>query len=136
VDNAFDDRSVRATVDSGLAARGYHLASGGEADFLVTYRATVERRLDESTGGRTQESSDGWWGPSDDVGQEPVQQGIDYSREYDEGTLVLEFLSPTTKDMLWFASAKTEIFETDAPEERRRRIAETVAAMLERFPPK
>ncbi len=136
VDEVFLDRSVRQAVDAGLAARGYRRAPGGEADFLVTYRAAIKRRLDSSTSGQTQGYLSGWWGPSDDVGQEMTQPGIDYSREYDEGTLVLDFLDPRTKGSMWHASAKTEVFPADPPEQRERQVTDTVTAILERFPPK
>ena len=57
-------------------------------------------------------------------------------REYEQGTLLLDFVDPETRQLLWRGSASARIRPSSSPEESQKRANEAVAAMLERFPPK
>jgi hypothetical protein len=126
LDSSLLDARVRNVVDTQLAKRGYRQAPPEEADFLVTYHAALEKKIDVDT----IYSSYGYGGGGSVVESEAVK------REYERGTLLLDVVDPKTRQLLWRGSASAEIGPDDAPEERRKRTEKAVASMLERFPPR
>lgn len=130
LDSSLLDQRVRRAVDAQLAARGYPEVSADEADFLVTYHAALESKLDVDTIYRTYGYGYGWgrgYGPAE------VDTVV---RQYEQGTLLLDFVDPKTRKLIWRGSASAEITPDSTPEKRQERINEAVARMLERFPPR
>ncbi|HEX7896907.1 MAG TPA: DUF4136 domain-containing protein [Planctomycetota bacterium] len=114
-DSLTDARIARA-VDDGLLARGY--ARAPRPDFHVAYQVSVGRRVDSIPG------SYGWRGG--------------YGTEvhtYDEGTLVLDVIEPTSKTLLWRGTATSVVDPNRTPEERDAKIREAVEKLLAKFPP-
>jgi hypothetical protein len=60
--------------------------------------------------------------------------GQSSTREYQEGTLILFFGDPNTKEVIWQGSG-TEAFQNPSQETVNRRIGEIVKQILKRFPP-
>lgn len=56
-------------------------------------------------------------------------------QEYEEGTLILSFVKPGTKELIWRSSAMDVIDTGLTPEKRNERIKEAVSRMLKDFPP-
>lgn len=126
LDGSLLDARVRSAVDTQLAKRDYRRVPPEAADFLVSYHAALEKKIEVDT----IYSTAGHGAGGSVVESEAVE------REYEQGTLLLDVVDPKTRQLLWRGSASAEIGPDDAPEERRKRIEKAVAGMLERFPPR
>ncbi len=62
--------------------------------------------------------------------------GATYVHELTEGTLVLDFVEPESRKLLWRASAQTSVHENPSDERRRTRINNALKRMLRHYPPK
>ena len=55
--------------------------------------------------------------------------------EYQEGTLLIDMIDPSSKQLVWRGSGQARIRQSSSPEEREKRIGEAVQQILEDFPP-
>lgn len=116
------DTRVREAVDAELAARGYGMAAEGDADFVVNHLARVHGRIDVKEirayygGGQWRQET--------------------YVDEYDEGTLVLDVLEPTSAKVLWRGTAAALLDPERSLGDRDEAMRETVKRVLDGFPPK
>lgn len=55
--------------------------------------------------------------------------------QYEEGTLVLDFVDAKTKKLLWRGSGKARVGDAKTPEKRQKLINEAVEKILKKFPP-
>ena len=55
--------------------------------------------------------------------------------EYEEGTLILDFVDAQSNELSWRGEAKAEILHYTNPEKREKRINEAVNKILNNFPP-
>jgi len=118
-------------------------ASAGRADFLVGYHAAIDRRLSVQSMNTYYGYSSGWgwddhrygdgWGYHRAWGSAPMSRT--YTRYYDEGSLILDFVTPQTRELIWRGAAKAEVDEAYSPSTKREQINEAVRCMLEQFPP-
>jgi hypothetical protein len=126
-DPRLDSSLVRSRIfqalESELAVKGYGRAVGVQPDFLVDTHVALTRELDIHTfhqGGYHRSS----WGRSETL-----------VREVEKGSLVLDFLDPKTRSLLWRGVAQARVDRGGAPAERSQRIREAVRLMLQDFPP-
>jgi hypothetical protein len=56
--------------------------------------------------------------------------------EYEEGSLILDFVDAKSKKMIWRGVAKAEVQNVDTPEKKEKLINEAVQEILKNFPPK
>jgi len=56
--------------------------------------------------------------------------------EYEEGSLILDFVDAKSKKMIWRGIAKAVVDRGDTPEKREKLINEAVQEILKNFPPK
>lgn len=136
VDETGLDPSIQAAIRNELDAKGYARVAFDEADFQVRYHATVEHRVDEMDINADQTDRAGWWGPRDDEGY-VVDPGVtgQYVREWDEGTLVIDFVDPATTRVLYRMKADTQVqLYTIDEEERLARVTKVVRKMLADVP--
>jgi hypothetical protein len=122
------DKRLRESVAEELGKKGYRPADGTEADFLLNYRL-ARNALDEvhgDPGGRLR--AYGWYGWAG--------AGRLSTDTYDEGTLFLGILSPTTKRLIWLGGANTRLLPHVSLERRVKRVESAVHQLLERFPPR
>jgi hypothetical protein len=54
---------------------------------------------------------------------------------YDVGTLLIDFISPQSNNVIWRGSGQSRIQELKTPEERQERIQDAVDRILKQFPP-
>jgi hypothetical protein len=117
VDGRFVDDNVRRSVDKELARKGYTKSDSGSPDFLVSYATSQDAILDHDVWGGY-----GWWSPMYYAGTNKVVQG----------TLAIDIRQPDKKlvwrGMLSGAAGKT-------PEKLAEKIEDSVAKLLEKFPP-
>jgi hypothetical protein len=126
VDTLTTQRIIRS-MDAELAARGFRKLESGTPDFLVHALAAIHQRLEAVP--TTTTVGYGWRG-----GTLAYGTGTEI-RSYDEGTLILDVISPGTKQLVWRGTAKAAVSDGRSPEEREARIREGVAMILENFPP-
>jgi hypothetical protein len=126
LDSDLLDKRVRRAVERELPARGYQQIGSG-ADFLVDYHVALENRVQVRAIG-----SPYGYGPGD---WELFGAGGIYARTYDEGSLILDFVDAKSNELVWRGIARAEVYMSDGPEERERKVNEAVRRILERFPP-
>ena len=66
------------------------------------------------------------------LGLETLPPRVD---QYEEGTLLLDFVSPRDRQLIWRGSAQSRLRDIKTPEKREARVREVVGKILERFPP-
>ncbi len=126
--NSLIDGRVRRAVNRQLAARGFDEVPIESAEFLVVHHLALETRLDVQTIHTSHRYSQrGWSAPT--ASRTTV-------REYERGTLMIDFLMPTDRSLVWRGSASARIRQTSDPTRGERRISEAVERILDRFPPK
>ena len=63
-------------------------------------------------------------------------QTVPLTREFNEGTLILDIIDSPTQRHVWRGWAQGEIQKTVEPGVREKRIREAVRKILDEFPPK
>ena len=115
VDTLVQDR-IKNAVNSELEAKGLRMTSD-EPDFLIAMQAGTE----------------------DKVRYVPEHWGYKYANyrrvEYEEGTLVLDFVDPASKELIWRGTAKADVDSKMAPEKIDKLVNEAVEKTLKNFPP-
>lgn len=118
--NSVDER-VRGAFEREMKARGFRKVERERPDFLVTYYAAVEKPIDA----RSVAYAAG--GPSG-ARSAANAQGV-----YEQGTLLLDVLDAKTGKLVWRGAGRRVIVAEQTPEERRARIDDAVARIVEEF---
>lgn len=118
---------IRRNVNNALQARGLRLTAPAEADVLIVARVVVEERVDVDT--VHYGSMYGRWGS--------VYPGYarTYVHEYEVGTLVIDFVLPEERRLIWRGIGRTRLQDQPTPQEREAHIRAVVEAILDRYPP-
>ena len=117
---------IQSALTNALTAKGYTKAVSGKPDFYVAYHIAIQQKLDAQTIYTGYGPYRGWYG----VGG--AQTVVD---TYDVGTLLIDFISPETDNVIWRGSAQSRIQELKTPEQRQERIQDAVDRVLAQFPP-
>jgi hypothetical protein len=125
IDTARVHRAIRDAIDTVLQDGGYEPRTTNP-DFVVDYHAVVEHRMVEALA-RIH--------PGDETELVSVGPEEEYGREYDEGSLIVDFLDPETKRVVWRGLARDEVNWRLTPDEIDERIRKAVQKILSRFPP-
>ena len=120
------DRRVRSAVDAELQGKGIELVDRGAAKVLVSYHLGVETKLDVNT--MNSGYGSGAYGRYSGISTTTVS-------EYQEGTLLIDVIDPSAKQLVWRGSGQARIRQSSAPEDRKARIDQAVKQILEKFPP-
>jgi hypothetical protein len=120
------DRRVRSAVDAELQRKGIALVDKSAAKSLVSYHLGVETKLDVNT----INSGYGYRGYGRYGGISTTTVS-----EYQEGTLLIDVIDPSSKQLVWRGSGQARIRQSSTPEDRKARIDEAVKEILEKFPP-
>jgi hypothetical protein len=118
-DSLAEKRIKRAVADE-LAAKGYIEAVTGRPDFLIFYHIGSKKKIDVDVYGYRYGWRGRWYGRNVRV------------HRYKKGTLVLDFVDPEMRQLVWRGWA-TGIFHDR--EEAGELISEGVKKILQRFPP-
>jgi hypothetical protein len=68
------------------------------------------------------------WGPS-------IQGQEVKTTQYEQGTLMLDILDSTSKQLIWRGTAQAEIYPNQSPKDREKTINKAVGKILSDFPP-
>ena len=126
--NSMLDARVRAAVDEELERQGYRPArEDSEPSFQLQYHVILKdkTRVLSSPGGFY---GGGYWGP----GPYGAYGGYTQSYDYAEGTLIIDVVDPKTQRIAWRGWVVGPNRDGYYDEER---VAETVHAILSKFPP-
>jgi hypothetical protein len=123
------EKRLRNAVNSELQAKGYVLASEAP-DFIVSLAVTTQTTTAGSIGVGASVGIP--------VGHGTVSLGGGKSkpRVKEEGTLVLDFLDPKSRSLMWKGTASAALKGASSPEEQQTRITRVVKEVLAEFPPK
>lgn len=124
---------IQAAVDAHLATRGYAKVSETQADFLVTYTITLDRRTRASDSYMS--VGYGRYGGHGGVG---VGYGFPVSttvEEYKVGTLIIDIIDAKQRRLVWRGSGERTLQEGQTSERRIEMINTAVNDILGRFPP-
>ncbi len=122
--NRFNIKRMQHAVNTELEARGLETRSDNP-DFLIATHIGKNQGVKVTDWGYGYGPHGGYWGHG---GRIDVWQ-------YEEGTLILDFVDANSKDLIWRGSAKAELDSTITPEEAQKLINEAVQKILENFPP-
>jgi Domain of unknown function (DUF4136) len=115
---------IRDAVEAQMASKGFRQEPTAKTDLQVAYHVALKGKLDVTTV------------PSYPYG--PSMWGATTTtsvRQYDEGSLILDFIDASTHQLVWRGSAQAEVKPDTTPQEQQKRINEAVQKILERYPP-
>ncbi|QIZ77161.1 DUF4136 domain-containing protein [Ferrimonas lipolytica] len=130
--NGLQDQRIRAAVANQLGQQGLQQVELEQADLLVNYLTSVEKKVDIDTF-------------YSDFGYHPYYYGnrrfhSSYTtetrvREYKEGTLVVDLIDAKSRQLIWRGSGTDTIKKGLTPAERTVAVQEAVLAILGQYPP-
>lgn len=120
---------IDSAISTTLAARGFKLVEPAQADMLVSFFVTSQSKTDIRT------YNDGFsyrrcWSISCNT----MATTVDV-RNYEEGTLFIDFIDPTTRQLQWRGMVSKRLSSKRTSAERDKLIRESVEAVLATFPP-
>jgi hypothetical protein len=127
-DNSLLRKRVRSAIEEELGGNGFQAVKArSDADFLVTYSVILEERV------RVDGYSAGGVYPYRFGGFGHIHSTASV-RNYQESTLIIDFLDPSSDDLVWRGWA-SGIVRTRDHNQARARLAKGVEAILRAFPP-
>lgn len=118
--DSFNEKRIEAAVEQELIAKGYERRPGSQPDFLVAYHTRVKDKVDVDTYGYHYGLYGRRYGTYTTM------------REYQQSTLVMDFIDAETKDLIWRGWAKDEAGGSDEAGEK---IDNAVLKILAKYPP-
>lgn len=132
-DNSLLRKRVRGAIEANLTARGFEAVEAREqADFVVTYGVQLDEKLRVNGGG-------GFYGGFGGFGRWPVGYGTGIGttdvRNYQEATLIVDFLDPKSDELLWrgWGNGFLQTRDRDRGQER---FEAGIKAVLDAYPPR
>jgi len=125
--DSFNVARVKKAVNTDLQAKGLRLAADNP-DFLIAEHLGKEEKVRVVDWGYDYGPYSGYWGGYWGPGGVSTYQ-------YEEGSLILDFVDPQTKQLIWRGSAKAQVGDVGTPEKREALINEAVKKILKNFPP-
>lgn len=116
-------------VNTALAAKGFEL-NRDDPDFMIGMQISGKSSYGGSTGVGASVGVP--------VGKMNVRVGGSRSkaREKREGTLLLDFIEPQSKSIIWRGTATSTVNPNATPQEQQALIDKAVSQMLDHFPPR
>lgn len=132
IDNPLRDNRIRAAVAGQLSDKGFVKSADDTATFLVRYQYTLRQKI-ESDGARG--------GIGFGIGSFGRHGGVAIGtgnniREYDEGSLTIDFVDAASQTLLWRGTGTQRFREYKDPEKASQDINTLVEKILAQFPPR
>ena len=126
--DSLDVDRVKKAVSAELQAKGLMMNSNNP-DFLIAEHLGSKDKVQITNWGYDygprRGYRGGYWGP-----------GGTTAYQYEEGSLILDFVDAKSKKMIWRGAAKAEVQNIDTPDKSEKLINEVVQEILKNFPPK
>ena len=126
--DSLDVIRVQKAVNAEMQAKGLRLTSDNP-DFLIAEHLGKKDKVSVRNWGYDYGPYAGYWG-----GAWGPSGGVS-TYQFEEGSLILDFVDAQTKKMIWRGSAKAEVNDARTPEKRDELITEAVQKILKSFPP-
>ncbi len=125
--NSLDLIRIKKAVSAELNDKGFKIASNN-ADLLIASHFGTKEKVNVRPWGYGYGPYGRYWGGHWGHGGVSVYQ-------YEEGTLIIDFVESNSKNLLWRGAAKSVVDDARTPEKRDKVINEAVQKILENFPP-
>lgn len=125
---SIDEQRIQAELVKQLQNKGLQAVELEQADMLVAYRIDEATELEAIGGNFT-------FGMGSRHGMIGVSSPDRY-KERKYGKLVVEFIDPKAKSLIWRSISQSKLGETMGPERRAEFIQKQLGLMLESYPPK
>jgi hypothetical protein len=119
---------VKNAVNAELKGKGLTMTSDNP-DFLIAEHLGKKDKVQINDWGYGYGPYAGYWGGDWGAG------GVS-TYEYEEGSLILDFVDAKSKKMIWRGAAKAQIDSADTPDKKQELINKAVNEILKNFPPK
>jgi hypothetical protein len=126
--NSLVVQRVKKAVNAELQAKGLMMTSNNP-DFLIAQHLGKKDKVQVTDWGYDYGPHGGYWG-----GYWGAAGGVS-SYNYEEGSLILDFVDAKSKKMIWRGAAKAEVQNADTPEKSEKLINEAVKEILKKYPP-
>ncbi len=126
--NSLNVERVKKAVNAELQAKGLMMTSNNP-DFLIAEHLGKKDKVQVTNWGYDYNRFDRYWG------EYPGPVGVSI-QEYEEGSLILDFVDAKSKKMIWRGIAKAVVNNVDTLEKKEKLINEAVHEILKNFPPK
>jgi hypothetical protein len=123
--NSLLDKRIKSAVDTQMAAKGFTLTEG-TPDVFVVYYVGLKDKIDVTDWGYTYAGS--YWGGG-------LGRNVDVY-QYTEGTLIVDMVNASNKELTWRGSATGVVEPGNPPEKVEARINDVVARIFKNYPPK
>jgi hypothetical protein len=120
---------ILAAVDGELAKKGFTRVESGQADVYLDYYVLVGPKSESQYHGQFVGAVPAWGLPDFAMSTSAV-------KIFEQGSLIVDIVSPALKQTVWRANAATEMDRRRTPTERAGVINEAARKMFEKFPPK
>lgn len=124
-------RRIERAVNRVMTSKGLRqVDNAADANLLLNEHISVDKKLRVNT--TNYGYGYGRWGYYGGAGPYNTTTHVD---QYEEGTLMIDLIDASTKELVWRGSATTRLKELKTPEEREAQINKAVNAILEKYPP-
>jgi hypothetical protein len=120
---------ILAAIDGELAKKGFTRVESGQPDVYLDYYLLVGPKSESQYHGQFVGAVPAWGLPDFAMSTSAV-------KIFEQGSLIIDIVSPALKQTVWRANAATEMDRRRTPTERAGVINEAARKMFEKFPPK
>ena len=131
-ENTILTQRIERSVDAALTAKGLLKVPRADADFLISQHIGVQQKLQVDTtqfGYGYGFGYGAWGGP---IGGYPNQTTVS---QYEEGTLMIDFVNPENRNLIWRGTGQSRVRRASTPEDREKLVRSAVDQILAQFPP-
>lgn len=125
--NSLTVTRIKNAVNTELKAKGMEMTADNP-DFLIAMHLGKDKKLSVEDWGYAYGLPPRYWRGY--RGPRPIDV-----YQYEEGTLILDFVAPKSKHLIWRGVAKSPLDSAKTPEKREKLINEAVHKIFKKFPP-
>ena len=130
-DNDLLDHRIRDAMVRHFDSKGYKLLKDEVPDFYISYQMSVEQRVSSSNVSGGIAIGSGGYSRVGTIGIMTSPQ----ARVYDQGKLHIDVTDAASGNLVWRGLSTQQMSQHSDPEKMTEIINETVAAVMEQFPP-
>ena len=123
--NTLLDQRIHRAVDTQMTAKGFTLTEENP-DVMLVYHVGLANKVDVTDWGYTYAGS--YWGGG-------MGRSVDVY-QYTEGTLIVDLVNASTKQLAWRGSATGVVEPGRTPEQMEARLNDVAAQIFANYPPK
>ncbi len=135
MDSPLIDQRIRQAIENTLVSKGYRKVADTGPDFKISYQMIVSTRIETDVvpgymwGGYPYRYRRYYYPYWDGFAYET------YVTQYDEGTLVIDFIDSQTQKLFWRGVGSRRILQQSTPERVSEWINQIVMEVLAQYPP-